>query len=258
MVDLDISSDPCPWCNETYVLDLFEVWPGERAWMFETCCEEAHQEILFELQVDPNNATALLKPLFRSYGIPLRSIYLDLDEIALRLDYGLQLCRVTFAQACSFIQTHHQHHPPPWGWRWGHAVRNGPDLVGVATVGRPVARAYDPALVAEVTRLCTSRDLHPSVTRHAASMLYAAAARAARARRFQRILTYTLETESGVSLIAAGWHPAARIRGKSWNTPARPRIDRAPTTPKIRWEKGLRPRRLRDPVQRELLFRVAS
>jgi hypothetical protein len=34
MVDLDISSDPCPWCNETYVLDLFEVWPGERAWMF--------------------------------------------------------------------------------------------------------------------------------------------------------------------------------------------------------------------------------
>jgi hypothetical protein len=75
--------------------------PANAPGCFETCCEEAHQEILFELQVDPDNATALLKPLFRSYGIPLRSIYLDLDEIALRLDYGLQLCRVTFAATSS-------------------------------------------------------------------------------------------------------------------------------------------------------------
>jgi hypothetical protein len=190
------------------------------------------------LEEDPSNATAILRPLFASFGIPLRSIYVDLDF--LRIDFGLRLCTVTFAEACAFIDRHHQHHPAPSGWRWGHGVRNGGDLVGVVTVGRPVARAYDPTRIVEVTRLCTNRALHPAVTRHAASMLYGAAARRARARGFERIITYTLETEPGTSLIAAGWTAERRIRGKSWNTPSRPRVDRAPTCPKVRWAKLLR------------------
>jgi hypothetical protein len=244
---MNTTIDLCPWCGEAYLLDLLEVWPDDRAWLFSTCCEVAHQEVLLELADDPACATALLRPLFESYGIPIRSIYPDLES--LRLDFGLKLCPITFKEACNFIDAHHEHHPAPQGWRWGHGVRNGHDLVGVATVGRPVARAYDPRYVVEVTRACTNRNLHSAVTRHAASMLYGAAARSARARGFGRIITYTLEDEPGTSLIAAGWVPERRVRGKSWSAPSRPRIDRAPTCPKVRWAKDLR---RTSPVQREL------
>lgn len=95
----------------------------------------------------------------------------------------------------------------------------------MATVGRPVARAYEPARIVEVTRLCTRRDFHPSVVRHAASMLYGAAAREAKRRRFERILTYTLDQEHGVSLVAAGWELEARIPGQELEH-AQPATDR--------------------------------
>ena len=29
----------CDYCDEELVLDLLEVWPEERAFMIETCCE---------------------------------------------------------------------------------------------------------------------------------------------------------------------------------------------------------------------------
>lgn len=231
---------PCPWCGEEYTLDLVEVWPDERAWMFSTCCEGAEQEMRYELEVDPRNACAILRPVFAGYGIPVRSLFADDDAGVLRLDFGLELGTVALAEARSFVARHHRHHrnPPP-GWRWGHGVFNGGQLVGVAMVGRPVARAIDPQHVVEVNRLCIDPGLHPAVVRHAASKLYGAAAREARRRRFHRIITYTLESESGISLRAAGWEPRAVTKGGRWDTPARRRATAAPTCRKVRWERDL-------------------
>jgi hypothetical protein len=190
------------------------------------------------LEVDPANACALLRPVFAAVGLPVRSIFDDGGW--LRLDFGLDLAPVTLATARAFVAAHHRHHSkPPPGWRWGHAVRNGAEVVGVAMVGRPVARAFDHHQVVEVNRLCIDPGLHPAVVRHAASKLYGAAAREARRRGFRRIVTYTLESESGVSLRAAGWEPRALTRGGSWNRPARPRETRAPTCQKMRWERDL-------------------
>ena len=76
-------------------------------------------------------------------------------------------------------------------------------LAGVAIVGRPVSRYLDDGKTLEVNRLCTDG------TKNACSFLYAAAARAARAMGYQRIITYTLDTEGGASLRAAGWCCAA-------------------------------------------------
>jgi hypothetical protein len=53
-------------------------------------------------------------------------------------------------------------------------------IVGVAIVGRPVARMRDDGVTAEVTRLCTDG------TRNACSFLYGAASRAAFALGFKR------------------------------------------------------------------------
>ena len=58
-----------------------------------------------------------------------------------------------------------------------------------------------------------------------------------------KIITYTLAEETGMSLRYARWSrdPHAS-KGGSWDRPSRPREDKAPTGPKVRWYRDLRPR----------------
>lgn len=142
----------------------------------------------------------------------------------------LELQPVSYAEACRFIKDHHRHHLPPQGWKFGIGVNDGAKVVGVVTVGRPVARHYDDGWTLEVTRCCTDG------TKNAASMLYGAAWRAAKAQGFKRLITYTLAEESGVTLKAAGWVDVGPAGGGSWNKPSRPRVDTAPTGQKTLWE----------------------
>jgi hypothetical protein len=116
---------------------------------------------------------------------------------------GLEIVPVTFRQAQAFITEHHRHHKAPRGMRFCLGIADGATVVGVATVGRPVARAYDDGYTLEVNRTCT--DGTPNVN----SMLYGAAWRAARALGYRRLITYTQDGESGVSLRAAGWRVVA-------------------------------------------------
>lgn len=67
----------------------------------------------------------------------------------------LELQPVTFKEAKTFINTHHRHHIAPQGWKFGIAVNDGEKIVGVITVGRPVALYYDDGMTFEVTRCCT-------------------------------------------------------------------------------------------------------
>ena len=155
---------------------------------------------------------------------------------------GLHLVPVTLAEAKAFIGAEHRHHTPPVGHRWSIGVKNG-QLRGVVVVGRPVARGNnDRPYLCEVTRLATDG------TKNACSMLYAAAARAAKAMGYTRIQTYILANEPGVSLYAAGWTFDGWTTGGDWNHGQRPqatlwgdmgrRIDQ-PQGPKQRWAKDL-------------------
>jgi hypothetical protein len=142
----------------------------------------------------------------------------------------LEIQPITFEEACDFIAKHHSHHQPPQGWKFGCAVNDGVKVVGVVTVGRPVSRILDDGWTMEVNRCCTDG------TPHAASKLYAAAWRAARALGYRRLITYTLGSERGVSLLAAGWKEIGRAGGGNWNCPSRPRVTTAPTEQKTLWE----------------------
>lgn len=142
----------------------------------------------------------------------------------------LALQPIEFAEACEFIARHHRHHIPPVGWKFGIAVNDGERVVGVVTVGRPVARRLQDGYTLEVTRCCTDG------TKNAASMLYGAAWRAAKALGYRRLITYTLKDETGVSLCAAGWKVVGSTPGRSWNVPSRPRVDRHPLGQKTLWE----------------------
>ncbi|MFD9961935.1 XF1762 family protein [Amycolatopsis sp. NPDC058986] len=139
---------------------------------------------------------------------------------------------VTFREACAFIAGHHRHHRPPRGMKFAVGVRGHDGLVGVATVGRPVARHLDDGVTAEVTRTCTLG------ARNANSMLYGAAWRAAKAMGYRRLVTYTQVGESGASLRAAGFVMVAELRARpGWTTPCRPRTSRGVDgVGRMRWE----------------------
>jgi len=142
----------------------------------------------------------------------------------------LELQPIRFSEAREFILQNHSHHLPPQGWLFGIGVNNGKEIVGIITVGRPVARALDDGWTAEATRCCTDS------TSNAASKLYAAAWRATRAMGYRRLITYTLASEIGTSLKAAGWRTLYQTSGGSWNCKSRPRIDKHPTEQKVLWE----------------------
>lgn len=101
-------------------------------------------------------------------------------------------------------------------------------------MGRPVSRGCDPYYTAEVTRLVTNG------TKNACSILYAASARICKEMGFEVIQTYILDTETGVSLKAAGWSFVAATAGGQWKHTSGPRRTDQPNCPKQRWEKRLR------------------
>lgn len=122
-------------------------------------------------------------------------------------------CReIKLADANAFVIAHHRHHDAVVGHKWSLGAYDDAKLVGVAIVGRPSGRYLDDGHSLEVTRLATDG------TRNACSFLYAAAARRASAEGYDRIITYILQSESGVSLKAAGWHVEAEKCGRpAWN-----------------------------------------
>jgi hypothetical protein len=142
---------------------------------------------------------------------------------------------LTLKEANSLVAELHRHHKPAQGHRFsiGAQLDDG-TLVGAIIVGRPVARAVDQYRVAEVTRLVTDG------TKNACSFLYARAAQAAKAMGFDSIQTYTLASEPGASLRAAGWdcEGSPRPNGRGWNSRDGRRTDQ-PTETKIRWRKTL-------------------
>jgi len=144
----------------------------------------------------------------------------------------LNIQPISFEEACDFVHDHHHHHEEPPHWKFGCAVNNGEQVVGVVTVNRPVARHYCDGWTLEVTRNCTDG------TPNAASKLYAAAWRAARSLGYKRLITYTLAAEEdGTSLRAAGWEVVHETAGGgSWDSKSRPRYTSHPEGQKTLWE----------------------
>lgn len=142
----------------------------------------------------------------------------------------IHLVPVTISDAREFCAQHHRHHQPPVGGLFAVAIADAERIRGVAIVGRPVARRNNDGWTAEVTRVATDG------AHNGCSMLYGACWRAARALGYRRLITFTLASEPGTSLRAAGWRVVGTTGGKSWSVPSRPRVDRHPLQEKIKWE----------------------
>jgi hypothetical protein len=145
----------------------------------------------------------------------------------------LTIVPVSLRTARAFIAWTHRHLNPPQGAKFAIGVNteNG-TLVGVATAGRPVARAFDDGFTIEITRLSTDG------TPNACSALVGAAWRVARAMGYRRLITYTLASEPGTSLRAAGLRRVAdRPAHSGWNTPSRRPTSRgAGSVDRVLWD----------------------
>lgn len=231
----------CVHCGEPGKLELFEIWSGHE-FQIATCCHGLWEEVVAEMAADPVWASSLLRRLGAEVltGQRLRRVA-DAQAGGLLLDWQLQIRPVRFAAARAFIVRHHAHCPPPVAWRFGASCWNGPSLLGVVTVGNPVARAFNHRGIVEVNRLCVRRDVAPALRWNAASMLYGHAARTAERVGFARIITYTREDEDGTSLRAAGCCHEGPAGG-GWHSAARPRGNRNTFVCKVRWSRTLHPR----------------
>lgn len=104
-----------------------------------------------------------------------------------RILMDLKLLPVSVKQAARFRREHHRHYAPPTGHKLNVGAADGDEFVGVAIVGRPVARRRSDGFRLEVVRLCA---VGTKVTR---SILYGAVARAVFPIGYLRICTYTLK-----------------------------------------------------------------
>lgn len=117
-------------------------------------------------------------------------------------------------------------------------VDNSGELWGVAIVGRPLARLLDDGMTAEVTRTCVKENAPRNVN----SFLYGRCWRIWQQMGGLKMVTYTLETESGASLKGAGWKVAAVSKGHKagWNRTDSAHIKRTWQPlfgqTKLRWE----------------------
>ena len=145
----------------------------------------------------------------------------------------LELIPMTLAQANDFVAQHHRHHGRVQGHKFSIGCMSGDQLAGVVIAGRPNVGKSSLLNALEVTRLCTLGG------RNVCSFLYAAAARAAKAMGYRKIITYTLDTETGASIRAAGWYCAGLAGGTHWTGQRRRQPPTSPEQMKYRYEKIL-------------------
>jgi hypothetical protein len=150
----------------------------------------------------------------------------------------LVLAPISLRQANEHVRRVHRHHPAARGMKFAVAVLDSlGELHAVAIASRPVSRVLDAEGYLEVTRVASDG------TPNACSMLYGAMRRAGTGMGYpaHKIITYTLASEHGSSLRAAGWIEDGAAGGGSWSRAERPRTDAAPTEVKTRWLAGRRP-----------------
>lgn len=151
---------------------------------------------------------------------------------------GWSLRPVTLREARAFTDAHHRHNQGTQGHKFSIGLTRDGQLIGVVTVGRPVARGLDDGRTCEITRCCVLEG-----ERNANSKLYGAAVRAAKAMGYRRAVTYTTMEEPGSSVKACGFRADGIVKGRDWNTPSCPRrtleAEKYPRGDKIRWVKQL-------------------
>jgi|TARA_X000001388_G_scaffold43651_1_gene30681 hypothetical protein len=148
----------------------------------------------------------------------------------------LKIIPMTLRKANDFVKRFHRHNKNSQGHKFSVGASYNGELVGVAIVGRPVARKLDDGFTTEILRVCV-RDSAPKNT---CSFLYGRCWRIWQQMGGKRMITYTLQSEPGTSLKAADWKIMGETKPEKngWHRESRARSwQNVYSEPKYRWEK---------------------
>lgn len=121
---------------------------------------------------------------------------------------------ITLRSANDFVQLFHRHNGRTArdGGKFAVSAIHENKLVGIAIVGNPISATFMNKEIyghmAEVLRTCT----HPFAPKGTVGFLYGVCTRVCREMGYDKILTYTLEDESGASLRGVGWKEVAKTK----------------------------------------------
>jgi hypothetical protein len=172
----------------------------------------------------------------------------------------MKVVPMTLREANDFVEQFHRHsnRTARDGGKFAIGASSGDELLGVAIVGRPIARLLQDSFTAEVLRVCVKPHLPipiPPKTEvglrqwedavsasfhrpnNVCSFLYGRCWRVWQAMGGRRMVTYTLASESGASLRGAGWKLIGETKPGKWDRNKRAR-DWQPIYGqlKFRWE----------------------
>lgn len=122
----------------------------------------------------------------------------------------MEIVPITLRNANDFVAEHHRHNGRTArnGGKWAIGVGMDSELVGVSIVGNPLSASLMDGFTAEVLRVCV-KDGSP---KGACSKLYSRCWQIWRLMGGLRLITYTLQSESGASLRDAGWRIVGEVR----------------------------------------------
>ena len=162
----------------------------------------------------------------------------ELCQKALNEEKSKYIRPITLKEANAFVMANHRHHDSVTGCKFAiglNKVIDGVDtLIGVAICGRPVSRHLDDGFTLEINRLCVTE------AGNSCSMLYGACSRIARDMGYKKIITYILQSESGISLKASNFILEDKeCGGKNWSGTRKRQNNTVPEELKQRWSKTL-------------------
>lgn len=130
---------------------------------------------------------------------------------------------MTLREANDFVEQFHRHSSRTSrdGGKFAIGASDGSRMLGIAIVGRPVARLLNDSYTAEVLRVCVLPELPPR--NNVCSFLYGRCWRIWQQMGGRRMVTYTLASESGSSLAGAGWRVLGQSAPGGWSRDGRER-----------------------------------
>lgn len=148
---------------------------------------------------------------------------------------SIHIAPITLRDANRFVTENHRHHDSVTGCKFAvglyKVVKGDNVLIGTAICGRPVSRFLDDGYTLEINRLCvTERE------KNGCSMLYGACCRIAKEMGYRKIITYILESESGVTLRASNFILEDECCGRgNWTGSRKRERNSIPEEMKQRW-----------------------
>jgi hypothetical protein len=124
----------------------------------------------------------------------------------------MRIVPLSLKEANAFVDKHHRHNKRVVTHKVSIGMESEGKLIGVAIGGNPVARLLDNGKTFEIRRVCVLDGYA-----NACSKLMARIKRIAQLMGYEKVITYTLKSESGSSLKAVNARCVAEVKpSKGW------------------------------------------